>query len=268
MGLIFGGNMKTKICQNCQKEFPLNFYDNKGKRITLYSRKFCLECSPFKEKINPENLNHTELDKTQEQILYGHLLGDGHLSKRKPYKYPSFQLERSMKDIEYLKWTFSYFSDLVSKNNIEKETKNQIYHSVRFRTRSLMLFNNYYDKWYPEGKKIVPKDLELTPLTIAVWLADDGCVHSRKRYKNSGNSFEITFCTHGFDFDSAEFLHSQLVKKYGDCIYLRETKNKQPYINISKKSVALDLLTDIDPFFPHLQRKRKIWEKEIETEYR
>lgn len=35
------------ICANCKKEFPNSMIIN-GKRIGLYTRKYCLDCSPFK----------------------------------------------------------------------------------------------------------------------------------------------------------------------------------------------------------------------------
>lgn len=39
--------MKTKTCKQCQKEFPIWFATPGGKRLNLWSRSYCLECSPF-----------------------------------------------------------------------------------------------------------------------------------------------------------------------------------------------------------------------------
>ena len=41
--------MKMKICLNCNKEFQQHLKLN-GKSVSLQKRKFCLECSPYKDK--------------------------------------------------------------------------------------------------------------------------------------------------------------------------------------------------------------------------
>ena len=64
-------------------------------------------------------------------------------------------------------------------------------------------------RWYPEGKKIVPKDLELTNLTLATWYMDDGCLVKRKSPKHKPN---VVFSTNGFLHKDVLFL-SELLKE-------------------------------------------------------
>ena len=46
--------------------------------------------------------------------------------------------------------------------------------AYRFYTRQLPTLTALRIQWYPEGKKIVPNDLVLDPMILAVWFMDDG----------------------------------------------------------------------------------------------
>ena len=52
-----------KTCLKCKSEFPI-IYKFNGKRHNLSNRKFCLECSPFKNH-NTKNLLVYELEQTK-----------------------------------------------------------------------------------------------------------------------------------------------------------------------------------------------------------
>ena len=104
--------MKTKICVSCGREFPETCIIN-GKKRRFQSRIKCFQCSPFdinkSQKIIRSFSNiYENLTDIQKQILNGHLLGDGNISK--PLKGNSMlKISRSLKDIEYLKWTSEHF---------------------------------------------------------------------------------------------------------------------------------------------------------------
>jgi len=107
-----------------------------------------------------------QLTEVQQQILEGHLLGDGCLSIKKQYNFSnaSFSIYKKIEDQEYLLWTVKHFENFVYEtgvseiNHLDKRF-NKIYSGVQFSSRSLPVFTNYYDKWYPHGIKIVPEDL-------------------------------------------------------------------------------------------------------------
>ena len=61
-------------------------------------------------------------------------------------------------------------------------------------------------RWYPEGKKIIPRDVSLTPLSIALWLCGDGTT------KKTGL---ISFCTNGFTYTDVEYLRFRLYEILG-----------------------------------------------------
>jgi hypothetical protein len=57
-------------------------------------------------------------------------------------------------------------------------------------------------KWYPDGIKIVPPDLELNPQRIAIWFFDDGSNNVKQRC--------AVICTNAFTIDEVEFLSAKL----------------------------------------------------------
>jgi hypothetical protein len=56
--------------------------------------------------------------------------------------------------------------------------------ACRFVTRSLPALTPYYRLFYATGRKAVP-DVELAPLSLAVWFMDDGCRSRRAVYLNT-----------------------------------------------------------------------------------
>jgi len=89
-------------------------------------------------------------------------------------------------DLEYLKYQFQIFQNLCSDVGISASDKNdkkrnKIYKGFKFRTRALELFNHHYDEWYYNKIKKIPTNLKLTPITLAHWFCDDGCIQLKKR---------------------------------------------------------------------------------------
>ncbi|GAH48227.1 unnamed protein product, partial [marine sediment metagenome] len=63
-----------------------------------------------------------------------------------------------------------------------------------------------WKKWYPNRKKIVPRDIKLTPLTVRQWYIGDGCLVPH----NSGRS-HIILCTEGFPIADVKWLADKLI---------------------------------------------------------
>lgn len=57
--------------------------------------------------------------------------------------------------------------------------------AYRFVTRSSPSLTPWFNRFFPYGKKIVPLNLELDPLALAVWFMDDGCKSRSAVYLNS-----------------------------------------------------------------------------------
>jgi len=74
---------------------------------------------------------------------------------------------------------------------------------------------NYYRKWYPNTKKIVPKRFLFNKESAKIWYLDDGFLHRNRA---------INFCTDGFNKESVDILIKKL-----------ESLGFKPKISIIKK---------------------------------
>jgi len=172
----------------------------------------------------------------QKEIIIGSLLGDAHITAR-----GQIQFEQSTNQREYLLWkkdeleTISYrnvsFVKRLDKRN-RKETS-----SYRFWTRQF--FQDLRKIFYFNNKKIVPKDIQLTPLTIAVWYMDDGCF--------SDNKYIIS--TDGFRLNDILFLQRLLL----DTFNIKSSLKNGSKILISRISMKKFSLL-IDPYIIHSMR--------------
>jgi hypothetical protein len=162
----------------------------------------------------------TEYLFTTEQwsIINGSLLGDGHITNQR-YGNSAFAKNQCGKHEDYLKWHFDKLTPYsCSIKYYDNYCLGKKYDRISFRTKSNLSFAKLREKWYPSGKKIIPQDLKLDPLTIAVWFFDDG--------SNSIKSRCCKFATYCFTKKECEFLAEELTNFNIKC-------------NISKKNVII-----------------------------
>lgn len=146
--------------------------------------------------------NHVNLIKRVKEFLEGELLGDGHLGHQS--KRSSFY-SHSSKSKRYLEW----LSEELWRYGIEKVGKKRIYVRESWHTfpnrgnkliydvtffygsRSYVELKALWAKWYLENPiknvkpayiKIIPPDLELTPLVCRQWYIGDGSFSNEYRY--------------------------------------------------------------------------------------
>lgn len=197
--------------------------------------------------------------KEQIEIVTGLMLGDGCIHYyRDTAKYPRLTNTRKSTDIDYLKWQYDILKDVYSSppkeySKFDKRT-NKTYHSCYANSRAAPVFKHFYDLWYPSGKKLVPKNLVLTPLVIAVWFCDDG----NMRFNNKNEtSLAIKFATDGFLKEDVEFLANLLHEKYSE--YFGVYKNGSGYIIKASNKAARKIALDIDTVFPNCMLRKAIW---------
>ena len=174
------------------------------------------------------------------EILEGELLGDGSVVMNGNY---SARYSHSSKYEEYLIW----LSDQLAGLGIEQVGKIYRYKSKGndgvyyfYGSKSYPELITIRERWYPRGKKIVPKDLELTPMIVRQWYIGDGSLkHPRHRKHERPN---ITLATCGFDKQSVEHLIGEL-KKQGFIVTHQPSNN---VIGLSSYSVQ-DFLSWIGP---------------------
>jgi len=149
--------------------------------------------------------NHCQLSSEMIKWLNGELLGDGNLYSRSSY---SANFRYGSKYFEYCQ----YVSDTLKCFGIEQSGKiNKRYHKDRncysyfYQSRRYAELLPIRKQWYPEGKKIIPKDLKLTPLTLRQhYIGDGSLVHPQKAKPY------IVLSTCGFSISDVEWLISQL----------------------------------------------------------
>jgi hypothetical protein len=104
--------------------------------------------------------------------------------------------------------------------------------TIRFQTRALPCFNEFFDLFYPEGKKIVPLNIGdlLTPLGLAFWLCEDGTFEK--------SSQRVILCTESFAIDEVEVLIRVLNSKW-DLNCYKSKRGASYRIAIPRKSLPI-----------------------------
>jgi len=151
--------------------------------------------------------NYCNLSQKAIEWINGEIMGDACLwscnSRSARFLYSS-------KYLEYVQ----YISDTLKSFGIEQVGKIRRYHHKKrdyytwhYISRSYVDLLAIRRQWYPNGEKIIPKDLNLTPLTCRQWYIGDGSLN----HSNSGKS-RIILCTCGFPIKYVEWLVKQLIK--------------------------------------------------------
>ena len=156
---------------------------------------------------------HCNLSQEAEEWLNGELLGDGCLQSPNASTYFISRSARFKYGSKYLEYC-QYVSDTLKSFGIEQVGKiNERYnkdfncYSYNYSSRCYVELLPIRKRWYPEGKKVIPRDLKLTPLVCRQWYIGDGCL-VRKKW----NRLSITLSTYNFPIPATEWLVLELNK--------------------------------------------------------
>lgn len=175
------------------------------------------------------------LTSTQHAILIGSLLGDGTLRRQDNRLNALLEVNHSFKHKTYVDWKYKYFQEYVlTKPKARNGKGGRI--AYRFTTRSLPIFTSYYQQYYVLGKKSVPINLKLDPLSLAVWFMDDGTKIRSAFYLN----------TQQFSLSEQQFLQDLLYKSFG--IKSSLNRDKQYFRIRITTSSTIDMQNIIRPF--------------------
>lgn len=127
-------------------------------------------------------------------MIYGILLGDGHIRKPSKAGTCNFILHHSTKQKDYLFYKLRLLEEIshVKFNYWEKQQLNKngkTYNSIYAQSNCLKYFKKLRDIFYSkDNKKILTEKIlnKLTPLGLALWWFDNGCL-----YINRGKSNKI-----------------------------------------------------------------------------
>jgi hypothetical protein len=139
--------------------------------------------------VEPKKEGNTvgSLTERQKAIIIGCLLGDGTMRCKTN---ALLEINHSLKQSDYVDWKYSELRGLVS-TKPQKRFGNAGRIAYRFTTTSLPELTGIYKMFYHYGKKIIPDNLKIHPLSLAVWFMDDGCKSYRTIYLNT-QKFSVT----------------------------------------------------------------------------
>lgn len=194
-----------------------------------------------KTNIEPEiTKNKIKNDLSMNEILFGCLLGDGkmEMAPRAVNARFGFTQSESKKDY-FLSVCYSVSSGKYWESSYNDKRTGKTYKSLSFWTRSLPIFNDFYQMFYVDKVKVVPEDLSLlTPLALAHWIMQDG---------SRGTSKGLYICTDNFSYVDVKRLSLYLKDKYGIRTSVHKAgKNYRVYILAKSVNTVENLVL---PFF-------------------
>ena len=179
--------------------------------------------------------NLPPLTDRQREIVVGSLLGDGYISMNNISG--MFCKTQCAASKEYVEWHFKelgpYSLSMRPRTRAAHDITTRIRKpgtrkSIEFKTCSHPKFVEYRSQWYPNGIKVIPEDIELTPLSLAVWYCDDGSNH-----KNHKAVILHTQCFTDCDINR---LRDILMLEYGLITTINLDGKKKSTIRVSSKS--------------------------------
>lgn len=139
--------------------------------------------------------NHCNLSSKATEWLNGELLGDGHLESRNSYSTRFMHGSKYLEYTQYMKRILESFG--IKGGDIRKRYYEKLNcYSYHYRSLRYVELLSLRKQWYPKGKKIVPRNIKLTPLICRQWYIGDGSlsiinVHHRSRIKLHTNGFTV-----------------------------------------------------------------------------
>ena len=176
-----------------------------------------------------------ELTEKQMSIFDGLIISDAYLSKSSPSSNARFALVTKSK--EFVEKVYAIFPSfpwsqpaIKTANRYDKRTDKE-YFSASIRTKVDLFFTKQHNRWYPNGKKVIPKDIKINKDMLLWWYIGDGHLH---RKKSRPNYRRVELATDSFDRRDI----SNCIEKIK--IFLREDDNiyiENNEIMIAKKSL-------------------------------
>ena len=180
----------------------------------------------------------------QKQILVGMLLGDAHLERQRGALLARLKIEHALAQSAYVEWKYQEWREWVRTLPKARVRRNRLGTSstnIGFSTLSHVDLEEFRLLFYRDHRKVVPKDLELTPLSMAVWFMDDG---SRKSSQCRG----LYLNTQSFTSAEVALLQAVIRRDVGvDTTVRRQRDGLQIYVPAPSASamgafIANDLL--------------------------
>ena len=165
------------------------------------------------------------LNQFQKSVIIGTVLGDGYLRIVPGRRDAFLEINHALSQREYVMWKYDVLNGIrAGAPKVRKGNGSRI--AVRFQTRQSEELTKIKSLFYKDKIKVIPSDLKLNPVILAVWFMDDG-----SRCRES----DVYLNTQQFDTES-QLILIQALKKLG----LEATLNKDKHyfrIRFLKKSI-------------------------------
>lgn len=119
------------------------------------------------------------LTSEQKFLIFGTLLGDGSIEKRK--KNPRLRIDHTSSQKEYVFWKYNILRNIATREPHILEEKDKrsgkIFSRWYFSTKAIPELDFYHQLFYRNGRKTILNKIINhfhNPLSLAVWLMDDG----------------------------------------------------------------------------------------------
>ena len=205
-----------------------------------------------------KNNKHIKITPELQQLIDGLVISDANIRLWKNHKTGRIGIKQT---IRYKSWIQDIQKQFV-KNNIDCSIKERIsnvhlpqdppeiktqFKSIELSTLMYTELAQQYNRWYKNKIKTIPKDIQLTPITLANWYMGDGNTDIQKIGKLGQKYYRITLCTECFTLKEHQQLKQQLEKKYNWQPYIQKFRNTQR-IRISKKQDIINFLKITYPY--------------------
>ncbi|HID28929.1 MAG TPA: hypothetical protein EYP19_02865, partial [Desulfobacterales bacterium] len=177
----------------------------------------------------------------QMELIDGMLLGDASIPRS------GSRIRFAHADHEYARLKEKALGSLVSSSRVQRRYGKYAYNlgsrdTYEVDLKALIWTRQQKERWYPHGKKRVPRDLVLSDLTLAVWYLDDGGLSDK----------HAVFATNAFEKEDVEWL-SGLLRARG----LENKVTTQNTISLSNAATEI-LMTWIGPYIPPCMRRKAL----------
>lgn len=188
---------------------------------------------------HPTSKRNTDLSDHHKQIIEGLLLGDGSVIRQKRDRTAKLSVRTTEKLFaDHIVLSFPLSINVYSyqpKTTIIRGKECRCKENYKVESKVDNSLNEFREKWYLDGVKVIPSDLELTPVSIRYWFYGDGT----SSFMNSHKSVVLVFYTNSFLYSECEFLQKQLLEKTGVYFNINSDRGK-PILKVSSRKAAFD----------------------------
>jgi hypothetical protein len=148
--------------------------------IYCLTKSFHSSPSNYVKRISNSERSKFKLDFYLKQILIGNILGDVYMRRFSEKANARINFRQGSINASYLLHLYNLYQEFVTTppavSSITDKNTGKIRYNLSFATLALPCFNELYEAFYLEGKKIIPNNIAdlLSEVSLAYWIMDDG----------------------------------------------------------------------------------------------